>query len=175
MTYFSFRYQYSSWQGLFKWKSISMWINYFMTSKHLQWNFKFCSLQITNIQSFYLWRKTKVNVIIILNRWRSSEENCKAKMKFSNGPPTACSQIVRNSLNNGWVEQTIKLFTYKVSIHIMNIAYNITHFWKEIVNKFNFRVWARGLVSASRCTLLCFPDKIIIRMTIIGMLIYKQS
>lgn len=150
-------------------------MNSFMTSKHEQWKFKLCILQITNIQSFYLWRKTKVNVNIILNRWSSGEENCKANMKFNNGPPTACSQIVRNSLNNGWAEQTIKLFSYEVSIHIMNIAYDSTHFWREVVNKFHFRESARGLISASRYTLLCFPDKIIIITTIIGMLMYKQN
>lgn len=34
-------------------------------------------------------------------------------------------QIVRNSLNNGWAALTIKLLSYEVSSHIMNIAYYI--------------------------------------------------
>lgn len=147
-----------------------------MTSKIQQRKFKLCIWQTTNIQSCYLWRKTKINVIIILNRWSNGKENCKANMKFNNGPPTACSRIVRNSLNDGWAEQTMKLFSYEISIHIINIAYDSTHFWREVVNKFHFRESARGLISASRYTLLCFPNKtIIITTTIIGMLMYKQS
>lgn len=107
-----------------------------MTSKHQQWKFKLCILQITNVQSFHIWKKTKVNVIIILNRGSSGKENCKANMKFNNGLPTACSRIVRNSLNNGWAEQTIKLFSYEVSTHIMYITHDSTHFWREVETNF---------------------------------------
>lgn len=150
-----------------------------MTSKHLQWNLKLCILWTTNIQSFHLYKK--VNAIIFLNRWSSGEENCKANMKFNNSSPTACPQIVRNSLNNDWAEQTIKLFSYEVSIHIMNIAYDSTHFWREVAHKFHLEESARGLISASGYILTCFTEKIIIVIilviiaTIIRMLMYKQS
>lgn len=36
-------------------------------------------------------------------------------------------QTVKNSLNNGWAVLTIKLLSYGVSGHIMNIAYYIAH------------------------------------------------
>lgn len=39
-------------------------------------------------------------------------------------------QIIRNSLNNGWAALTIKLLSYEVSGHIMNIAYYIAHISK---------------------------------------------
>lgn len=39
-------------------------------------------------------------------------------------------QIVRNSLNNAWVALTIKLLSYEVPSHIMNIAYYIAHISK---------------------------------------------
>ena len=39
-------------------------------------------------------------------------------------------QIVRNSLNNGWAALTIKLLSYEVSSHNMNIAYYIAHISK---------------------------------------------
>lgn len=39
-------------------------------------------------------------------------------------------QIVKNSLNNAWAALTIKLLSYELPSHIMNIAYYRAHISK---------------------------------------------